>query len=958
MQILSPSRITLLLAYLFIAFAFNGCSLQPASDTQEIVKSANDDRDYQWLALDNGLEVLLVSDAAADTAAASLDIHVGSSDDPQQFQGLAHFLEHMLFLGTEKYPETGEYQQFITDHGGSHNAYTANENTNYFFEIKPDAFDQALDRFSQFFISPLFNQEYVEREKNAVNAEYQLKYKDDSRRFYDVLKEIINQDHPLAKFSVGSLDTLTDQPDISLQQALIDFYRQHYSAQQMKLVVIGPYSLDNLADMVTSRFNEIPDFPVATEQTVPALYQTGDLPMRVNIEPVKDVHQLILQFPVPPTHEYYQSKPLVYLSNLLGDEGQGSLFATLKAKGWAESLSAGEGLSGDRYATFQITIELSPLGMEHIDEITSSVLSAIDLVASQGIDEWRFNELAQLQELAFRFQEKGNQMHYATLLASRLQDFTARDVLTGPYNLTRYDPELIRRYLSYLTPDNLMMAVIAKELPVDQVSYWHQAPYSVEKLGQDWVAKISQPGSDVLSLPSPNPFIPEDVSILSQQGTPEVPQKILDSPGLTLWHSLDTSFGTPKADFYFAVRSPLASDSPRDAVLTRLYVKAVKDELNEFSYPAYLAGLDYQLYNHIRGFTVRISGYQDKQPLLLKRIAEVLTEPALNSERFELNKADLIRELENASQDRPYNQAVDWVSKLLLPAQWSETDMLAALQNIRHQDLKQFAAMFLQHIEIVALANGNIDRQQALAMTEPLNELFQPEQRHIQVPRAPVARIKAGKSMVLPIRPPYSDSALVSYYQGPDKSMESRAAFALLQQVIDTPYYQELRTRQQLGYLVSASPLTMLDVPALAFIIQSPNTSADELQEKTHSFLEEFRHQLEGLTEAELNQQKRALVSRIMEKDLKLSDRSNRYWTEIDRGNTRFDTREQLEMAISRIDKDRLLKAYDQFLLDPGKMRNLRVYAMGENSPPPPPFRDNETLVDDDKMFKREGDFF
>ena len=115
---------------------------------------------------------MVVSDPDAKKAAVSLNVGTGSVDDPEDRQGLAHFLEHMLFLGTEKFPVAGEYQSYISGHGGAHNAYTSFEDTNYFFDINAAYLGQALDRFSQFFISPLFTEKYVDREKHAVESEY------------------------------------------------------------------------------------------------------------------------------------------------------------------------------------------------------------------------------------------------------------------------------------------------------------------------------------------------------------------------------------------------------------------------------------------------------------------------------------------------------------------------------------------------------------------------------------------------------------------------------------------------------------------------------------------------------------------------------------------------------------------------------------------------------------------
>ena len=83
---------------------------------------------------------------------------VGSGDNPPGRGGLAHFLEHMLFLGTDKYPDPAEYEEYITEHGGSRNAYTSLEITNYFFDVNAAHLPEALDRFAQFFIAPRFDE--------------------------------------------------------------------------------------------------------------------------------------------------------------------------------------------------------------------------------------------------------------------------------------------------------------------------------------------------------------------------------------------------------------------------------------------------------------------------------------------------------------------------------------------------------------------------------------------------------------------------------------------------------------------------------------------------------------------------------------------------------------------------------------------------------------------------------
>lgn len=91
---------------------------------------------------------MLITDPEGDKAAAALDVKVGCSLDPKPFFGTAHFLEHMLFQGTEKYPSENEYSEFMSKNGGYNNAYTALTNTNFHFECSNEAFQEGVDRLS------------------------------------------------------------------------------------------------------------------------------------------------------------------------------------------------------------------------------------------------------------------------------------------------------------------------------------------------------------------------------------------------------------------------------------------------------------------------------------------------------------------------------------------------------------------------------------------------------------------------------------------------------------------------------------------------------------------------------------------------------------------------------------------------------------------------------------------
>ena len=127
----------------------------------EFNQSQSDKRTYRYFELENELKCLVISDPETLVSAASMTVGVGSTSDPPYALGLAHFCEHMLFLGTEKYPDEGGYKKKIKEHGGMCNAYTTMDHTNYYFEVSNQMYEQILDMFSQFFISPKFDESCV-----------------------------------------------------------------------------------------------------------------------------------------------------------------------------------------------------------------------------------------------------------------------------------------------------------------------------------------------------------------------------------------------------------------------------------------------------------------------------------------------------------------------------------------------------------------------------------------------------------------------------------------------------------------------------------------------------------------------------------------------------------------------------------------------------------------------------
>lgn len=889
-----------------------------------IHKSPNDTREYQSFTLNNQLRVLVISDPDSTKAAASLDVNVGSGANPEDRPGLAHFLEHMLFLGTEKYPQAGDYQAFISAHGGNHNAYTAFENTNYFFDIAAQDLEPALDRFAQFFIAPLFSAEYVDRERHAVHSEYQSKLRDDARRIYAVSKSAFNPDHSYAQFAVGSLETLADHPGRSVRDDLITFYQRYYSANLMTLVILGPQPVAQLKALAEDKFAAVPNFHAAPYQNHAPLFTPGSLPRILHIETVKELRTLSLSFPLPSVQSHWRNKPLYYISSLIGYEGQGSLLSELKQRGWATALSASAGLDLPEGSTFQTNISLTPEGLAQVDQVTALFFRYIELLREQGVKGSLYQEERQLNEIQFRFQERSEPIHYVGQLARQLQQYPAEEVVRAPYLLEQLDAPLLQQLLADIKPDNMLMTLASKGLTTDRKDPWYNTSYRLYSPDAEALAAMSVvPGGNQLAIRSENPFIPVQLSIKSVAEEQAHPQIIAEQAGLTLWHHQDTSFQAPKANLFFSVMSERANQSALDAALASLYTRMVREQLNETLYDAYLAGLSTEIYPHLKGFSVRLSGYDEKLPLLLERVVTTLKQPQLDAVRFEMVKQQYTEQLRNTTKEKPFNQTINEIFQLLLP-QWSAAQKLAVLESVTLAQLEAYTQTLLASTELRVLAHGNLTAQDARAMADHIARGLKGEPAGEAIAQTPVVRLPAGQSLTQTLALQHNDSAISIYFQGDDSALKTRAEFAVLSELLASPFYSRLRTEQQLGYVVFQTPLPLRRAPGMAFVVQSPVADPLTLEQHINQFMSEMREQMVSMDEVELERYKRSVISRIMKDENSLTERSARYWNEIDRDNADFLSREALAQSIAGLSVADIARCFSR--LD---QRRLTVRSFG-----------------------------
>lgn len=441
------------------------------------------------------------------------------------------------------------------------NAFTGMDETVYFFDVHPPALPGALDRFAQFFIAPLFTDSCTEREILAVDSENKKNLQVDMWRLFQLEKSTSSKSHHYWRFGTGNKQTLWDTPlseGRGIRNELIQWYNEHYSANLMKLVVIGKDSLDDLAKLASKTFAPVKNKDLPAQDYTGSPFTSAELQHHVFAQTVRNMRTLELLFPIADQDPMFASRPGHFITHFLGHEGEGSILSHLRKLGWADSLSAGAGSGASGFDFFKISLQLTAAGLAKHEEVVKIVFQYIELLRSTPPLEWAFKEQSMLNEIGFRFVEKGKPSSYVVQLATQMQKpFPRQWLLSAPWLLKDWQPKLVEEQLKSLTPENCRITVASQEpvngLEWDQKEQWYGTRYRQQPFdSQTFVPQPEVSKPDGLHLPSPNSFIPSNLDILGTKpsgnaGPSRRPELLRQTPTSRLWHKQDDRWFVPRA---------------------------------------------------------------------------------------------------------------------------------------------------------------------------------------------------------------------------------------------------------------------------------------------------------------------------------------------------------------------------------------------------------------------------
>lgn len=444
------------------------------------VKSEGDKKDYRLIKLQNGLKVLLIKthtdadskESDVNHAAAALLVLIGKIHEPREIGGLAHFLEHMIFMGSEKFPEENGLNNFVKANGGHRNGATSHDSTIYLFDAFEKVLPEGLSRLADMLIAPLLPKNAMQREREAVDSEFKMKMSKEGRRILAIMRTMFQDSHPASRFSSGNLRTLRDEiSDDDLHKALVKFYEHKYVANKMFLCVQSKRPLNELQAMVVEKFSAIRSendekSAIRSEFYLEKFVKPEFYEKIFYVKPRVVKKSLFLTWVLPPQIENYKCKPLKHVEKIFNNDGDGGISKWLKEKNLALTFDIGSANKGlffnHEFSIMQLEVGLTEIGLQNIETILSAIYSYLLLLKETPVEEHKrlFEQNQRQLETSWKFYQEAKPLSIVKSISEKFMYFDDIDILRT--SLTpNFDKNAILDVINRMNEMNFNLMVVS-----------------------------------------------------------------------------------------------------------------------------------------------------------------------------------------------------------------------------------------------------------------------------------------------------------------------------------------------------------------------------------------------------------------------------------------------------------------------------------------------------------------
>ncbi|HJN38339.1 MAG TPA: insulinase family protein [Gammaproteobacteria bacterium] len=843
---------------------------------------------YSNQTLNNGLNVVLAHDPLSTSSKVILVVESGSSLDGKLL-GQAHLLEHMLFQGSKKYPETKSFQKFVSQSGGYTNAFTEPDYTLYYMVMNQAVLQEGLDRLGSIIQHPKLDPAAIDEEKKSVHEEYLLSKNQDGFIMRDLMAKQLYGDSAHGMFFAGSIDTLKKVNHKTIR----DFFNQHYRPDKMTLLVNSSQSIDQMQQWVREYFEPIKSSspsPIIVPKSKPNDKKGWDM---VKVRSNQNTNSMMVTFPLPGLWGFYEKSSVIdFLIYRLSYAGNGGLEKFLKDKGWVNGLGFFT-REMPEYGSMNVSLDLTDQGKHHVEDILGALEEYLHYLTLNTPENYVYNTFRQAQEHK-KISVTGSLSMGELKFMARMAKHGDIESLVTPMP-KKLDEKAYHQLLSFLSPERARVLVFDSDFKGQKPLKYYDTDFSQEwALSKNMKASfsrikknpyvmsaknppakqacysLSEVAKDMLgAMPVLNVSNQERVCVdhLAASKEAEILQK------MALWESKKLVFpygeinvysgpvkGKTDAIIKLLIRKNLSSD--KDSVLSMMLLQWVRLKLIPELFEPIDAGYSLNFNSEQMGIKVSVRGPSTNLIRVTRTLLEKLNSPLTESEFKWLIEYTVNEQVADRKQTGRY-YLPRLVQELLFPFALTPTKRISILHQITKEQFNEYIRSLVDesYVSGVAFMDEAMDSVQ-----QDFSLLFKRQHQRIKEIASECYYFPDKNQFFTSIFSSTKESGFLNLtfpvVSPPTNHHVPALHYSLLSQLIGVDFYNELRTQKQLGYMAHyADTNSLMFFPRSYALVVSSRYDGLKIEKEVNSFLSTIIPRIKSIKEGEFKKVKRALLA-------------------------------------------------------------------------------------------------
>ncbi len=857
----------------------------------------NEKREFKYGILPNKLKYTIIYDKNADNSSVVVSVNTGSLYEPIEYMGLAHFLEHMLFMGSNKYKDEDYYFKKLKEYGGTSNAYTDDIYTVYYFTILSINLDEVIDIFSRFFIDPLFNINAVSREINAVNSEHLKNFNNDLWILRQMISNITKKDHIINRFSTGSHKTFGNNIE-KLRNVMIDFFNKYYCANNMCLTIQSNRPINEIEKIIKKCFSDIkqkkvvhPIIPISKFSSFNNEYQ---------LITVDDVNIINYIWEVPDYKEFKYNKIFDIICNGIQFKCKYNLENYLIENNLASSIDINYIDSG----IFLLSVEILPNKSKEVYYKINNIIKYYfnnlkkinwDLIYDYNIKLFDLNNNNKVKE---------NNLDLSTKISLNMHIYDEKNLYIGNKLVIQKEYNKLIECLDYLT-FNKVNIIYATQNKLG-------SNYKKDKYYDKYYCKLTKSfinnsidESDLKFNICINPDVlnikPKVIKNLDKYN---IPKKIAPK----FWYGGVSKFKEPVVIGEICIQYHKFFNNIKSLLISIISINVINYYINllfcneiDIGYSILML-----LNNRTSAISLNVIGFNDKYIELFNKVVEELIN--INPSNTIIKSKIILckNNLENINKSSAWELSTSLLSSMINKYSYYYKEQLKEIKNITIDMIKDRINKLIniKKLPITTIIYGCIDKTELKkCSTYNINR---------KIDKLPSQKIPKS----ITIKHPNKDemNICISYvYSIYNKDLDPLlcAKLLILNSIMERPAFDILRTKMQLGYVVRCK-LTLDEISYIRLSVMSPldHKKVDECME---SFMSTYMKELlETMTN--INRFKKSVYDTLTEKFNSLLEMGSFYVEEITNQDYMFDRKIKIANKIKHISLNDILELYHSII--------------------------------------------